>query len=149
MPDVAVLRSLHVIAAVLLLGNVTVTGFWALFLYRVRDTVPFRQVARAILWSDFIFTIGGGTLLTVTGILLAQARGLPFPETAWLLRGSAALALATLLWAVFLLPDQARLVRIPADDRRTLRRVFLRWMVVGWLATGVLFYGLVAMVTRG
>jgi hypothetical protein len=34
----------------------------------------------------------------------------------------------------------------PSDDRG-LRRVFTRWSVVGWTATGVLFYGLWAMVT--
>jgi len=142
------LRFLHVLSAVLLLGNVTVTGFWAIFLYRVRDTVPFRQVARAILWSDLLFTAGGGAVLTVTGILLAQARQLPFPETGWVLKGAVSLAVATLLWLVLLLPDQARLARVPADDRRTLRRIFLRWTLVGWTATGVLFYGLYAMVTR-
>jgi len=31
---------------VLLHGNVTVTGFWAIFLYRARAAVPFPPVAR-------------------------------------------------------------------------------------------------------
>ena len=81
MTSVDLLRALHVTAAVLLLGNVTVTGFWAIFLYRVRDTVPFRQVARAILWADFYFTALGGTLLVITGFLLLNARGLSFLRT--------------------------------------------------------------------
>ena len=47
MDDIAILRVLHVAGAVLLLGNVTVTGVWAAYLYRARDRVPFQPVARA------------------------------------------------------------------------------------------------------
>ncbi|MEP7175439.1 MAG: DUF2269 family protein [Gemmatimonadales bacterium] len=148
MDRLALLRSLHVAGAVLLLGNVTVTGFWATYLYRSRQTVPFRPVARAIMWADLIFTLLGGTLLTVSGILLVMQRGYPVWETRWLVRGIAALASATLLWLVFLLPDQWRLERLEPGDDRTLRRLFARWSVIGWAATLVLFYGLWCMVAK-
>jgi len=148
MDELAVLRTLHVAGAVLLIGNVTVTGFWATFLYRARATVPFRPVARAIMWADVVFTLLGGTLLTISGILLAMRRGYPVLETAWLIRGIAALALSTLLWLIFLLPDQWRLERVRPDDDRALRRLFLRWSAVGWAATAILFYGLWCMVAK-
>ena len=51
MADYGVLKTLHVVGAVLLVGNVTVTGIWALLMYRARTEVPFRPVARAILHS--------------------------------------------------------------------------------------------------
>lgn len=144
----ALLRALHVIGAVLLLGNVTVTGFWAAFLYRARDRVPFRAVARAILWADLVFTLVGGTLLTVSGILLVMRCGYRPLETPWLLHGIVALSVATLVWLVVLLPDQWRLERLDPADERALRRRFLRWSLVGWADTMVLFYGLWAMVAR-
>ena len=34
MVDYLVIKSLHLLGAVLLLGNVTVTGVWSLYLYR-------------------------------------------------------------------------------------------------------------------
>ena len=148
MDELAVLRTMHVSGAVLLIGNVTVTGFWATFLYRARDTVPFRPVARAIMWADVVFTLLGGTLLTISGILLVMRRGYPIMETGWLWRGIAALALSTLLWLVFLLPDQWRLERVEPADDRGLRRLFLRWSIVGWAATAILFYGLWCMVAK-
>ena len=147
MDELALLRALHVTGAVLLLGNVTVTGFWAAYLYRARGQVPFRPVARAILWTDLLFTTLGGVLLTVSGILLAMRYGLRVSETPWLLKGIVALALSTLVWLLVLLPAQFRLERLPADAPG-LRRVFLLWSVVGWVATALLFYGLWAMVTR-
>ncbi len=149
MDEMALLRMLHVAGAVLLLGNVTVTGFWATYLYRARDVVPFRPVARAILWTDLVFTAAGGVLLTVSGILLTMRGGYRVTETPWLLKGIEALALATLLWLLVLLPDQMRLERLQPSDGPALRRVFLRWSAVGWTATGILFYGLWVMVGKG
>ena len=148
MDDLALLRILHVTGAVLLLGNVTVTGFWAAYLYRARRQVPFRPVARAILWTDLAFTGLGGVILTVSGILLVMRQGYEVLETPWLLKGIVALALSTLLWLAVLLPDQVRLERVPLGDDPALRRVFVRWSVVGWTATLLLFYGLWVMVTR-
>jgi uncharacterized membrane protein len=148
MDEIAVLRVLHIAGAVLLLGNVTVTGVWAAYLFRARSRVPFQPVARAILWTDLIFTVGGGTLLTVSGILLALRRGYAVLGTPWLLRGIAALGTATVLWLVVLLPAQLRMERA-GDDDKALRRAFRRWSVVGWAATAVLYYGLWAMAGRG
>jgi uncharacterized membrane protein len=148
MDEIAVLRLLHVAGAVLLLGNVTVTGVWAAYLYRARGRVPFRPVARAILWTDLVFTVGGGTLLTVSGILLTLRRGYPVSGTPWLAKGIGALVVATLLWLAVLLPDQLRMERAAADDDEALRRLFRRGSAVGWAATAVLYYGLWAMAGR-
>lgn len=148
MGDIAVLRVLHVAGAVLLLGNVTVTGVWAAYLYRVRDRFPFQPVARAILWTDLIFTVGGGTLLTVSGILLALRRGYVVAATPWLLRGITVLGVSTVLWLVVLLPAQFRMERAGAGDAEALGRAFRRWSVVGWAATALLYYGLWAMAGR-
>jgi len=148
MADYQFLRALHVTGAVLLLGNVTVTGVWTLYLYRHwrGDALPFAPIARAILWTDLIFTVGGGTLLTVSGVFLALQSGLPILQTPWLLKGIGALALSTLSWLLFLLPDQVRMERAVESPR--IRQLFLRWSVVGWLSTLLLFYGLWAMVTK-
>jgi uncharacterized membrane protein len=148
MGELGLLRAVHVVGAVLLLGNVTVTGFWAAYLYRARSRVPFRAVARAILWADLGFTLVGSILLVVSGILLVRARGYPLAETPWLRHGIGALAVSTALWLVFLLPDQWRMERIDPADDAALRRIFARWSVVGWTATALLFYGLWAMVAK-
>lgn len=148
MGDPLILKWLHILGAILLLGNVTVTGVWTLYLYRHwrEAAMPFRPIARAILWTDLAFTLGGGVLLTVTGIVMALRAGLPFLGTPWLLHGLLALALGTLIWLALLLPDQLRLER--ATDPAEIRRLFLRWSVIGWADTVVLYYGLWAMVTK-
>lgn len=56
--------------------------------------------------------------------------------------------LSTGLWLGVLLPDQWRLERINPGDDAALRSVFVRWSIVGWTATALLFYGLWAMVSK-
>lgn len=148
MDEVRFLRIIHVAGAVLLLGNVTITGFWAAFLFRARKVVPFRVVAQAILWTDLVFTVVGGMMLVISGILLMRARGFALATTPWLQQGIVALVLSTGLWLGVLLPDQWRLERARPGDDATLRALFLRWSVVGWTATALLFYGLWVMVSR-
>lgn len=148
MVDYLVIKSLHLLGAVLLLGNVTVTGVWSFYLYRHwRDgTVPFRPIARAILWTDLAFTAGGGAALTVSGVWMILRNGYPVLETPWLLKGIVALSLSTLSWLVVLLPDQVRLEK--SDDPAAIRRLFQRWSAVGWASTALLFYALWVMVTK-
>ena len=147
MADAGILRFLHVLGAVLLLGNVVVTGLWAMLLWRARPALPFRRAARVIMWADLCFTVVGGSLLTVSGIFLIQARGYPWRELPWIQHGIVALGLATLIWLGILLPDQLRLERWTEDDPRY-GRAFWRWTIIGWIDTLLLCYGLWAMVTK-
>lgn len=148
MVDLGTWRAMHVLGAVLLVGNVMVTGFWAAFLYAQRTALPFRPVARAILWTDLLFTVGGASLLTFSGIQMILATGIPFWGTPWLVKGVASLAVATLLWLVILVPDQFRLERLSPTDSAGLRRIFLRWSIVGWASTAILLNGLWVMVRK-
>ena len=87
MDSYALWKTLHVTSAVLIVGNVTVTGFWAYFLYRQRGAVGFRAIARGIMLSDILFTVVGGAGLTITGILMVRAQQVSITDTPWLLRG--------------------------------------------------------------
>jgi uncharacterized membrane protein len=141
-------KTLHVTSAVLIVGNVTVTGFWAYFLYRQRGQVGFRAIARGIMLSDIIFTLVGGAGLTITGILMVRAQQVSIMDTPWLRRGVLMLAISTVVWLVSLLPDQLRMERLDQSDDRGMRRLFTRWSVLGWASTVLLFVGLWSMVMK-
>jgi uncharacterized membrane protein len=143
-----VLKSLHIAAAVLMVGNVTVTGVWATFYFRWRKDADFRLAARAILWTDLIFTFLGGAALTITGILLARQAGMPILETPWIRRSVLLLAISTLLWLTILLPDQWRMERLDPSRDELLKVVFTRWSVVGWGSTVLLFVAMWSMVLK-
>jgi len=141
-------KTLHIVGVVLMVGNVTVTGAWAAILWRHRDRGSLRPMIRGILWTDLIFTFGGGVLMTVAGIQMIRLGEWPWRDTAWLMQGIVALAVATLIWMLVLLPDQIRMDRCAAGDRERFGRLFRRWTVCGWVATVILYYGIWLMVTK-
>jgi uncharacterized membrane protein len=143
-----VLKALHITAAVLMVGNVTVTGVWATLYWRWRRDADFRKAARAVLWTDLCFTFLGGAALTITGILLARQASLSILETPWIRRSALLLAISTLLWLTVLLPDQWRLERLDDTGEECRKAVFTRWSVVGWVSTVLLFVGLWSMVVK-
>jgi uncharacterized membrane protein len=147
MSEIPVLRTLHVLGAVLLLGNVIVTGLWAALLWRERAGIAYRRVARVILWADLAFTVLGGTLLTMTGIMLVIGGSYDWRATPWIVHGILALGVGTAIWLGVLVPDQFRMARWNDDDPRY-AGTFRRWTIVGWGTTLLLLFGLWAMVSK-
>jgi len=144
------LKALHVLAAILFVGNVIVTGIWTAIFFRARRTHDFRLAARAIVVTDWIFTVGGGAMLTTTGISLAIGRGYPVWGTPWIRQAIIALVISTIMWLVLLVPAQRimlRTVSSDADDAR-LVRAYSRWNLAGWSATAPLLYAVWCMVAK-
>ncbi len=142
------LKWLHVLAAILFVGNVIVTGVWSAIMFRQRQRADFRIAARAIVVTDWIFTFGGAALLVVSGILLATGRGYPVWATRWIRDAMIGLGLSTALWVFVLVPAQRRMLRLGPDSDVELRRVYGRWNAAGWLATVPLLWSLWNMVNK-
>jgi len=141
-------KALHVLGAILMLGNVIVTGAWTAILWRNRSEASQRQIAHGILWTDLLFTLVGGTLMVISGIQMIRVADLPWRDTAWLMRGIEALGFTALFWLLVLLPDQWRMERCSPTDVTRFGRLFRRWSVLGWLVTPMLLWGLWTMVTK-
>lgn len=145
----ALLKTAHVIGAILFVGNVIVTGIWSAIFWRARHTHDFQRAARAIVITDWWFTVGGGALLTSSGIALALLRGLPLWNTPWIRQALVALSVSTLLWLVVLVPAQRIMVRHTGSaDDDALVRAYGRWNVWGWTATMPLVYAVWCMVAK-
>jgi len=138
----------HVFAAILFAGNVIVTGVWAALLFRERSRLDFRHAARAIVFTDWIFTLGGAMVLVLTGVALALGRGFPMWETRWIREAILGLAISTVLWLAVLVPAQRRMLRLAPDDAAALRRVYHRWNATGWIAVVPLLWSLWCMVYK-
>ena len=150
LPDGALplLRMLHVLAAILFVGNVIVTGVWSAVLFRARQHVDFRHAARGIVVTDWVFTVGGAALLVASGVALSIGRGYPMWATPWIRNAMIGLGVSTALWLIVLVPAQRRLRQLgPADDA-DLVRTYHRWNAVGWLAVVPLLWSLWNMINK-
>lgn len=142
-------KFVHVVGAMLLLGNVVTTGLWSHWAIARRDHTLATFAAGAILLADLWLTLGGGTLLVIGGLMLVMQEQIPWARTPWLQHGVLALALSTGVWLVALLPLQFRLLRqARSGDLATVRRTFTVWSALGWADTALLFWGLWAMVVK-
>lgn len=141
---------MHVIGAVLMVGNVTVTGVWTIVLWRDRAVRTPRHIARGILWTDLLFTFLGGAMMTIAGIMMVRQAypGGSWRQVPWLIQGIEMLGLSSAIWLTFLIPDQFRMERCPEEDVARFRTLYLRWSVIGWIATAFLFRGIWVMTTK-
>lgn len=143
-----VLRLVHVLAAVLFLGNVIVTGVWSALLFSARHTLDFRHAARGIVITDWVFTVGGAMVLVGSGVTLAIGRGYPMWATPWIRNAMLGLALSTAIWLVVLVPAQRRMRQLGTGDDAELVRTYQRWNVSGWVAVVPLLWSLWQMVNK-
>lgn len=142
-------KFLHVLGAVLLLGNVITTGLWSHWAMGSKERAVLVFATGAILKADLALTLGGGALLTIAGVHLVLAAGLPW-DAPWLRAGLIALAASTFVWLAALLPLQVRMWRAArSNDARGLARAYRWWAVLGWADTALLLWGLWAMVSKG
>ena len=134
------LKTIHVVAAIVFVGNVVATAVWKTLADRTQDprVVAFGQ--RLVTVTDFVLTGPGAVAVLITGLLMMRSYQVPLVEILWLLWGLILFGAAGLLWVAVLVPvqlKQARLVRdlgdgeIPEEYWR-LDRV---WAVVGMVAT--------------
>ncbi len=105
-------KFIHITGAVLLLGNIVVTGVWKGMADAGGDprVLPFAQ--RLVTLTDWLFTAGGTLLIVAGGTALAWLGG--WWRAPWFLWGVGLFTLSGVLWGAVLIPVQtvqARLAR--------------------------------------
>ena len=79
-----VLKSLHVLAVVLFLGNIITGLFWKRHADRTGDPRLMAHALDGVIRSDRWFTMPGVLAIIVTGVGLAQSAGYPIFATGWI-----------------------------------------------------------------
>jgi uncharacterized membrane protein len=99
---------LHILGAVLFLGNIIVTGFWMLLAERSGNEPSIRFAAIAVNWADVFFTAPGVILLLGNGVLLSQQWGGLYHQL-WIRMALVLFTLSGVVWVAALIPRQNRL----------------------------------------
>ena len=148
-----ILKYLHLIGAVVLLGTGAGIAFFMLMAHRSRDTGHIFRTAKSVVLADFLFTATAVVAQPVTGLLLARELGLPLSEP-WL----ATSLILYLVTGAFWLPVvrmQMRmrdLARTAVESRKKLgaeyHRLFRLWFLCGIPAFGSVLAILWLMVVK-
>lgn len=134
------LKSLHIVGAVLFIGNIIVTGWWKVAADLTRNPTIIAFAQRQVTLTDWVFTLGGVTLVAVAGCGNALLHDIPF-TTPWIAWGEALFLASGVVWLAVLIPVQSRLTRLTrafgADTTipASYWRLEKLWLVFGTIAT--------------
>lgn len=91
------LKYLHILGAMVILGTGTGIAFFMLMAHLSRDVAFVARMAGVVVVADFVFTAPAVVAQAVTGWLLARARGLPLSE-AWIEASVILFAMTGMFW---------------------------------------------------
>ena len=134
-------KYLHVLGAIVILGTGTGIAFFMLMAHRTNDAPFIARTASVVVIADAIFTLSAVILQPVTGGLLMMLSGMPIAES-WLLASLALYVFAGLFWVpvVFMQIEMRDLARKAADQHIALPEryftLFRRWFAFGFPGFG-------------
>ena len=106
-----ILKTIHIIGAVLFLGNIIITGWWKIMANRTRNPIIIAFAQRQVTLTDFVFTAGGSTILFAAGIANIIIYDINIMQTNWILWGLVLFTLSGVIWAAILIPIQIKQAR--------------------------------------
>jgi uncharacterized membrane protein len=146
-----ILKSLHVLAVALFLGNIITGVFWRFHAERSKDPKYIGLTFEGISRSDRVFTIPGVLVIIATGVWAALEGGLPLLRTGWILWSLVLFGLSGVIFSVWLGPLQrqiAALAKAGQFDWARYQSLVHRWDVWGALATLTPLAALALMVLK-
>ena len=149
------LKSLHILAVALFLGNIITGLFWKSHADRTGDPRIMAHTLDGIIRSDRWFTIPGVVLIILFGVGAAMAGKLSILGTSWIRQSIELFIISGLAFMMQVAPLQKLLRQIAlsasADapfDQELYRRLSRRWELWGLLAIAAPLAALVLMVVK-
>ena len=134
-------KFLHVLSAILFVGNITTGAFWAANAVRSNDYGLIGSTFEGIVRADRLFTSPGAVGLLVSGVAAALTGGLPILGTGWILWSIVLFVISGAAFGMRVAPLQRELVRLAAEaDRDAGAQAAFRARYRGWQ-----FWGIVAV----
>ncbi|MGQ4809512.1 hypothetical protein NKDENANG_02929 [Candidatus Entotheonellaceae bacterium PAL068K] len=152
---IELMRILHVLAAVLLLGNLMMAPFWRQRLAASGDLQARAVANRSVRLADLCFTLPGWVVLLITGLIVAIARGwFRGDRSGWLHTSLTLFVVWLVIWHVGTL--RARKAMLASSDAAAageqdtgaLERYEQQWTQWSYVSAGVALLMLILMVLR-
>ena len=129
-------KYLHVLGAITILGNGTGIAFFMLMAHRSRDLAFIAATAATVVIADMLFTLAAVILQPITGAVLMALSATTLAER-WLVASLALYAVAGLFWipVVFMQIEMRNLARTALAQQAPLPpryfALFRRWFAFG------------------
>lgn len=147
------LKTIHVLAVVAFLGNITVGVFWKVFADRTGNAAVMAHTIDGIIRADRIFTIPGVIVLALAGVAAALVGHYPILGTGWILWGIALFVISGIAFVPLARAQQALLAVAQtglqtAEQRQQYEAISGQWNLYGTIALVAPLLALVIMVLK-
>jgi uncharacterized membrane protein len=136
-----VLKSLHILAVGLFLGNIVTGLFWKRHADRTGDPRLMAHALEGVIRSDRWFTMPGVFAIIGTGVALAWLAGYRILATGWIWKSLILFSISGALFGIWVAPLQKKLkamaqrgVETGELDRAAYAKASLAWEILGALA---------------
>jgi len=107
---------LHIVAAVIFIGNIITAAYWKLRADRLKDAQLIHATAKNVMFADKLFTNPSILLLVGTGIILGIYGPYSMTEWNWLTLSLILFILMGIIFTTILTPIQKRLIQFSHKD---------------------------------
>jgi len=148
-----VLKFMHIIGAVVLIGTGAGIAFFMVMAHFTGNVTKIAGVARIVVTADFLFTASAVVVQPITGILLASEVGYPLSE-GWIMLSVILYLVIGIFWLpVVVMQMRMRDIAEAADGAgaplpRAYHRLFWTWFAFGFPAFGAILGILWLMIAR-
>lgn len=147
------LKTVHVLAVVVFLGNIIVGGFWKAFADRTGNAAVMAHTIDGIVRADRIFTIPAVVVLFLAGMAAAGVGHYSILGTGWILWGLGLFVISGIAFGP-VARAQRELLKVAraglqtAEQREQYEAGSRRWNIFGTIATVAPIAALVIMVLK-
>jgi len=106
------LKSLHILGIILLMGNIIVTAWWKFMADKTKDPSVIAFAQRQVTLTDFVFTAPGAFLAIMAGDSMAYTFMSNTWDIQWLTWGRCLFIASGIIWIVVLIPTQIKQARM-------------------------------------
>jgi len=106
------LKSLHILGIILLMGNIIVTAWWKFMADKTKDPSVIAFAQRQVTLTDFVFTAPGAFLAIMAGDSMAYKFMSNTWDIQWLTWGRCLFIASGIIWIVVLIPTQIKQARM-------------------------------------
>jgi uncharacterized membrane protein len=130
---------LHVLGAILFLGNIITAAFWKVLADRSGDARTIHRTSKYVMLADYSFTLPGIVLLLTFGHLMAEKAGYELFEWSWLGFSYLLFIISGVIWIFILLPSQHRMIKWSKAglDSGVIPGEYYRWSRI-WNGFGII-----------
>lgn len=146
-----ILKLIHIVGAIIFLGNITIGPFWKMNAERTKDPKKIADAFEGLIKADKLFTMPGVTILIIFGIGGALHGGYNLISTGWIFWSEIMVIISAIAFMAKVGPIQKKIFALAKSENFNWEEYNIlakQWSVWGSIATIAPYIAVVLMVIK-